>query len=309
MKNILLAISASLLLFASCSDDNEVTNPPAPVTYSGMADFFARNTVAVQHFTIDASVADTVVGNQGTTIVFPGGALRGPGGSIVTGTVDISLQEIYRNKDMLLSNVATMMVDGRPLVSAGMFNLVATQNGSLLEMGPLQYYSARLPNDSDIFIPNMGVFTGSTAGSNLAWVFDSINGNVQYNSMPPFCYIMEYNYMGWINCDAINGFGPNISIDVNTINNPNPDSSSVLVWLNDFPGLWRLRPSASMNTAFESDRIKSMTATLIAVTIHNGKIYAGFHSENPLVHNGVYNITMQEMTDAAFKAALDSLPD
>ena len=87
-----------------------------------------------QHFILTASTGGNITGNQGTIVKFGANAFTKPNGDLVTGSVNITLIELYDRASMLLAKKPTngKMSDGSisTLVSGGEFYVNATQDGS-----------------------------------------------------------------------------------------------------------------------------------------------------------------------------------
>src|SRR6266446_3079122 len=82
-------------LVLSCGKKND-TNPTTNEHLASVADFFAKNVVPTQLFTLNASSGGMIVGAQGTKVTFPANAFKHLNGNPVTGDVSILLREVYK---------------------------------------------------------------------------------------------------------------------------------------------------------------------------------------------------------------------
>ncbi len=89
--------------------------------------------------------------------------------------IDLSVTEYYDKGSFVMANLTTLTHDDKMLVSGGMLNVSATQNGKILEIAAdktvdIEFRDRTLNDD-------MQLFNGSDTGTNIAWVAASIDGN------------------------------------------------------------------------------------------------------------------------------------
>jgi hypothetical protein len=144
---------------------------------------------------------------------------------------------------------------------------------------------------------------------NVNWNPADSNGVfLQYNNISvPYSYYYEDTTTQWSNVDVYYLSPADISITVNTLNNPNPDSTSTSVWFTGFNAFWPLDQNNSNHSQFQSNHVKPVPVSVIAMTIKDSKIYAGILTVASLIANGVYDITMQEMSETELKNAIAAL--
>src|ERR1700679_670982 len=125
-KIVCAAIIAMVTIIFGC--DKKVTPQPAPNpattpttvdNYSSMNDFFAKNGVAMQTYTINAATGGSYTTAQGAVVTIPYIAFMNSTYQLITGNVTINFKDIYRKSDMLLSDKPTNLDTGAPLKSAG----------------------------------------------------------------------------------------------------------------------------------------------------------------------------------------------
>lgn len=203
MKLTLLALSGVIVLATSCKKENptEINSVPTAASANALTNFFDQNeSDKVQSFTIDASQNEVITGSEGTTITFYANSFETQGGSSVNGMIQIELTEVYSKKDMILLRKPTMgnLPTGgqRPLISGGEFNVVAKQNGQVLNLKPGMSYQIQAPAINGVD-PQMGAFYGIESGDTLSWnpADSSIVGG-QGNE-----YTGYFDSLNWINLD------------------------------------------------------------------------------------------------------------
>ena len=292
------------LLFVGCKKKEDVPPPVATVvpTYTSIADFFNKNQVASQTFTLNATTGATITGNQGTKITFPSNSFVTSSNQTVTGNVNIELKEIYKKSDMILSNKPTMSF-GNLLKSGGEYYIKVTQNNQELKLAQGSMYSAQMPTDSLDY--NMQVFTGTvndTTG-NTNWVpADSSTSYVNYQTTP-MSYILACDSLHWINCDYFSNVSPMTTVTISIPNNPSPQNTVVYL-------AFKTKAIAQLYNYNSNYLINNMpenyTATIVAFTVSNDKIYSLFKPIT-IATNMQVNVTLVETTDAEFKTQLIAL--
>jgi hypothetical protein len=308
---ISIAMSAITLALSCKKEQTDVpVTPAAPSgsTYSGTTDFFNQNAVAFQTFTVSGTTGGTFTGSHGTKFTVPPAAFVDLNSQPVTGTVTVKIKEVLNNKDMFYSKIITAAY-GYPLLSAGMFDFEPAINGQKVKFAPQKMLTAELATDTLNF--NMQAFNGIAANNNnVNWVLaDSTGtvGGVQFNQTFPYSYILINDSIGWCNVDVFYSSPPDINITVNTLSNPNPDSTFACVWFTGFKAIWSLAHNGLGQSIFNSGHVKPVPVSLIAITISNGKIFGDIKTVTTLTSNGIYDLNMHEMTDAEFKSAIAAL--
>lgn len=136
MKRLIQSIVVAAGIVIALGSCNKETNSTG-YAYTSLTDFYNKNGAPVQSFNINSTTASTVTGAKGTVFSFPANIFVNAQNQPVTGTVNITLREIYSNADMILSNKATVANNGTvPLISGGEFYISAAQNGSPLHLAP-----------------------------------------------------------------------------------------------------------------------------------------------------------------------------
>lgn len=177
---------------------------------ASLDDYFRLSATAPQQFTINAGQNQTITGSSGTRIQFPAGSLTDAGGNPVSGTVQVFLTEVYDKADMLRNGRPTMAGQDL-LVSGGVINLSAWQNGQRLSLGQPAIVS--MPGQTVSPVGNMEVFYwGAGAnGTDSTWIPQDSTWNPQdtsgvavgQDSIPGsgWFYYFPITELTWINCD------------------------------------------------------------------------------------------------------------
>ena len=153
-------IIGSLLVFPGCDqigggDDDDGPPEEAIVSYSDVNQYFVNQAPAPQTLQVDGDEGSTVTTEGGMILKFPAGAFADAGGNSVSGTVEVEVREAFTLEDMFNSNLTSQGVEGRPLVTGGMFDVDFTQSDS----------EVTLRDSANVTMPrmtNMGEFRDGT---------------------------------------------------------------------------------------------------------------------------------------------------
>lgn len=117
------------------------SNKPKETAAARLADIFpAKN----QRFTIRPDKIETVVGEQGTRITIPAGALVTASGNQAQGAIEVRLQEYYSPADIIAAGLSTLSGD-RLLQTGGMVEVRAFASGEELQLRPGKQISIEVP--------------------------------------------------------------------------------------------------------------------------------------------------------------------
>jgi len=217
----LIVINLIILIFSCTKDDTSELNTQMPtVVPEPMQEFYNNHKQTAQTFQINASSGGAITGTKGMNFTFPTNCFVTANGTAVTGNVDIQLKEFNTKGDFILNKVFTVS-DGRPLQSAGAYELKVLQNGNELKLGTGKTYSAKMvPN---YYTPQMYVYTGETSSSaSVNWVLiqnaSTTVTQLQIDSSS-FRNIFSSSDLNYINCDH-----PYDSTDFTPVNGTLPDS-------------------------------------------------------------------------------------
>lgn len=297
-----------------CHKDNTtpaVTNPasnPSATSegYTSMSNFFAKNGVPMQTFTINGTTGGNFTSPQGTKVSIPANAFLNSLSQVVTGNVTINFKDIYNKSDMLLTNMATTTSTGAPLKSGGEFFIKATSSGSALTLAQTITVTQTLnsvPLDS-FMLAFMGYPTGWVLDNADASVFATVNGYV-YSL---FSFSNPPDSGTWCNSDCPSYFshytlGTLILQETDTASNYNTYVYLVFKTISTTDACHT--PSGN-NFNYINCVPVGMQCTAVAVGIKNGTVYSSFIPIT-ITSNQTITFSMSATTTPAFKAALTAL--
>ena len=97
-----------------------------------------------QTFYLDGVKGKQIAGKNGTVCLFPDSAFIRPDGTFATGDIKIELLECYDLKNILAAQLSTTSKNDL-IETAGMINVVATENGKALRIAPGKNYTLQFP--------------------------------------------------------------------------------------------------------------------------------------------------------------------
>lgn len=174
--------------------------------YRILTDFFERNGVKKQQFTIDPVRRTTLVGEKGTRLTIFPNAIVNQQGVPVQQPVDVFLKEIFSKPEMVLSNKGTTSQD-RLLESGGQLGLFASLNGEpLLLKTPIR---VEMPVQPTLCNPlAMRLSQGSYSGTRAFGAKNAFDWKPVSPKPLKVCKIRGQKYFkfdlrafSWINCN------------------------------------------------------------------------------------------------------------
>ncbi len=124
-----------------------------------------------QIFIVSAKENIEIKGEEGTIIRIPKYALVNSKERTITGEVEISLEEYYKNSDIIKANLHTLS-DGKILETGGMINLVIHHKNEELKLKQGQEIEIEFAtNDMD----RMQTFIGETKNGKFNWKVENIS--------------------------------------------------------------------------------------------------------------------------------------
>jgi len=189
----------SVVLYACEKNTVEIEDHPEDSgPYQSLADFYSQKSVQEQVFTIDPQQQSVITGIKGTQIIIPGNSLYNDAGQQPTGSVTVTLKEIYSIKDMVLSHVPSTS-NGNLLTWDGIFYIDFSSNNF--------HYKAlftMITMPATIAVPGMHVFHGADdADVGINWTLaDTISNYViaDTTGISPFYSLTVDSLAGWIDC-------------------------------------------------------------------------------------------------------------
>lgn len=205
-KNIFLGGIILFLGFTlfSCNNDSNTVNG----NLNGLKEFVAP---VKQSFTVNSATGGTITSAQGIIITIPANNFQTFTGGAVSGSVSITVEEIFDASIMALNNMSTE-ANGNLLSSQGVFKITASQSGSELDI--INPISIMMPNRFNQSTTNIWEFlsdASTTDPSDSTWiptndsiiVIDTIgwSGDTLVDSY----FYFTISELNWINCDVLIG--------------------------------------------------------------------------------------------------------
>ena len=295
--------------FFACEKDTVQTSKEP---YASLDEFFIKNGSSVQQFTMNAENGGTISGSKGASIEFPPNSFQHLNGMPATGNVTISLEEIYKKSDMMLSRISTSS-NGDLLKSGGMFSLTVSQNGENLYMADGKSYVATIPASNPDFNMLPYIIAPSDSLNNTNWVMadtSTINDTVAWGIVNVYAkiyfeassYIWSSNWLGWSNCDHIYPGVNNAPITFSSTDSLNASLQTFLVFEdNSAIILYQVNNQLKYENAPEGYK-----GVMVALSLKDSGLYAAFVPFT--VSDGLQaNFTLQPTTTEDFMADLDAL--
>jgi len=323
LKTTTGSLFVALTLIIGCHKDS--TTQPSPTTttqttntdnYSSMANFFAKNGVVAQTYTITNSAGGSFTTPQGTVVTIPANTFVNNLNQQIAGTVTITFKDIYKKSDMLLSNITTNMTTGAPLKSGGEFFIKATSAGTAVNMAntiTVKQPLNSLPVDS-LMQPYIKTDSTSTPVNidTLGWALAHYNATVS-STVNGYIYslytIGNPNASGaWCNSDDPYYFSSYTQGSLILQETDNASDYNTYVYL-IFKGITTVDACHTYNgnTFSYSNCVPiGLQCTVVAVGVKNGTVYSSF-TPITIGANQTVNFSMSATTTAQFKAALTAL--
>lgn len=322
-----------LLSFAGCKKETK-SNTDAATFQSGLQEIINNNQPLKTTTVVTASYGTAIIGAN-TRFIFRPNAFIDATGNIVTGNVDVQIQEFYKKSQMVLANKTTMASDGL-LESRGEVYVNATKDGQPLR---LRAGYAKIQFMATDYNKPMNLFTGavSAATGDVLWTVNSLlppsNSLVGctnhpwsgYSYFPPvyvdsltnpsICdtlHIFPLDSFGWVNCDYfmrdIYAGVPTTDVTINVpsgFDNTNTNLYVVFTTINTVMSVDNYSSGAfSLISGFQVPI--GMQATIVALNYHSGSWYSSI-TPVTFVNNHVVNLTFATTTIAAYTAQVNAL--
>ncbi|PKP26853.1 MAG: hypothetical protein CVU03_01425 [Bacteroidetes bacterium HGW-Bacteroidetes-2] len=242
MKNLnqtITILAATLLLFASCSKNDDFNNPlegisvtpPTAAAFKALQENAFNN--LKQTATFDAATGIVFTSERGVKLTIVGGCLTLNENS-VTGLVHLEYVEIFEKGNMLTTNATTVALDEnnekQTLTSGGEFHIKAYQNGNELSLGCGGMFLSVPTSITGGAKPEMGPFSGVIdENDNLIWLPQTSEfWIVNQDNMEVYNAFVE-NF-GWFNCDKFISYpDPKTNIQISLPEGFNLNNAKILI--------------------------------------------------------------------------------
>lgn len=314
MKNLLLTSTITLsLLAASCKKEEPQPLDLPTSNLSGL--FFQKLNDAKQNFTINASVYNEIVGDNGVKIMIPANAFEDANGNIVTGNVTVELIEVLDQTSMIMMNKPTTS-GGNLLVSGGELKLTVTQSGNKLYLSDGSALDVMVPAANPD--PNMLLFDGTeNSEGDVDWILSTddstgfadstviVTDSTFFGSDDYYWFSWTDSTMGWINCDYFyNDSNPLTTVTLDL------DAQYTVSSAACFLHFSTINSVASFywdGTNFYANGLpETMTATVVCISEIDGDYFSAFVPIT-ISTNLIVQPTMTATTLADIETAIDNL--
>lgn len=315
-KTILYGVMVSMLTLYSCKKDKKGNPEPEPETpvvpvnndnYSSLADFYSKNKVAKQTYTINATNGGSFITPQATTVsISPNSFFP------LTGNLTVEFKDIYKKSDMLLSNMPTQMINGAPLKSAGEFFIKVLNNNVAVAASPTMGINVKQPFIQAADTGMKAFIAGPDSSGNMGWYNDP-NYTVLANATNYVFSLYSFNSPidsgTWCNSDNPSFFGsvPQTTLTAHANQTGfNPDVFLVFKNVNAMIHVYQDYPYSLNNFSYKY--IPAGTeCTVVAIGVKDGKLHSSFTSVIMTNSPQTINFNLTETTTANFKTALQAL--
>ncbi|HSY75406.1 MAG TPA: hypothetical protein VK890_01040, partial [Bacteroidia bacterium] len=285
--------------------------------YSSLQDFYARNGVQLQTYTINGTTGGSFTTAKGANVNISANCFIDIYGKPVTGNVTIQIKEIYTKSDMLLSDKPPMYYQV-PLKSGGEFYIKAMSNGSVVYLNGKSPINVSQPLNGWPLDNMMQAFKLSpdTGGSFFGgWqpaprpdtVTTSLSGYVF--SLYNFCYPADSG--AWCNSDNSSYFSAytqtvfTIQTTDDSLNNNYVGNVDVFLLFNGINSMVHVYGGAT-NTFPYNYAPLGLQCTVVAIeTRANGQLRSAF-VPTTITANGTVNFNCTNTTTANFKTQLST---
>jgi len=313
--NIVLILLLMVTVY-SCKKNKTDDNPTKTDNYSSVANFLAVNASPMQSYIIDAATGGSFTTPHGTIVSIPANAFETQIGSPVTGNVTIKFKDIYKKSEMLLNDISTNELFGRPIKSAGMFNIKAMQGTEALLLSASKKITItqplnNLPLDTDMqafrFKQSAGLKGWFPAMADSAYgVFDTLKDTVTGYIYSFYNFDVPNESGTWCNSDNSTFFSayPNTILTLHPLDNRNDYSTEMFLIFSTV--------NSMVHVFYNGSDFKysyaplGLQCTAVAVGVKNGLLYSSF-TPVTIGSNLTVNFSLSLTTTADFMAQLDAL--
>ena len=128
-----------------------------------IATFYNNIQKPIQEFTINADKGGLITGNEGTVFTIPASAFTDQDGKIISGDVEVMVEEFYKYADMVAANLTTVS-DNKQLLTGGMIRITAKVDGRNLNLRNSKEIKLAMPTST--YDPEMRLFTSESEPAN-----------------------------------------------------------------------------------------------------------------------------------------------
>ena len=327
MKTALkISLVVAVISIISCKKEESAPSVQNPTTntdtYSSLSDFYSKNGVPKQTFTINASVGGSFITPQSTTVNIPANAFVNAANVPVTGTVAIEFKDIYTKSDMLLSDMGTQQPFSGPLESAGEFFIKAIANNIAVQIDTAKKIVINQPVMAGaVANPSMAAFVEVPDSANHPewWPAPVIQAAVAVSTVALaanqyvfslYSFSMPTSSGSWCNSDNSSFFAgypkTNLTIHANFATAPYGFNLDVFLIFKNINSMVHVYNNYGTDDFPYYYAPLGLQCTVVTVGTKDGKLYSSF-APITISASQTVNFNVTETTTEAFKTALKAL--
>lgn len=311
MKKLILSIvlTTSLAIYSCKKESSPESEPVKPVNtdnYLSAADFYLKNGVPLQTFTINGSTGGSFISTQGTTVNIPANAFAN-GGEIMT----VEFKDIYKKSDMLFSNMPTQTIYNLPLKSAGEFFLKVSNSSNIpVALAPakaitvLQPFIDPMDKDMNGFVMLKDTFLGGNGGWSSNPSYTLIANAASYVfSFYSFGYPLSNGT--WCNSDNSSYFGSFTQTTLTIQPNQSGQYTDIFLVFKNISSMVHVYKWGGSDFVYTFAPV-GLECTIVALDVRDGKLFSAF-TPITISPNLKIKFDLKETTTEIFKAAVKAL--
>lgn len=328
MKNLILPIFLSLSIgFSSCKKEKITKNPQTDKhitanpstnsdnTFLNPQQYFNTWAWQADQFQFQANVGGTFTTHKGSILSIPADAFSYPDYTLASGSIDITVREVYSTKEMINTGIYPVSGGSQVLNSGGQFFIEATQNGNPLIVTNGQLINFEIPAQAED--PGMELFLAGAEEDTANWM--PVDSAAVGTNWPPSgftfnsadgTYSIDLDSLGWGNIDVflnVNYFDCTFNLTgLNNLDNSNTNAFAVFknqnsVWPTGVSG-WG---SITANVINET-HLADVPMNIIVISVQNGQLYYGLLDVTP-AQNTTYDINLIPTNSEALDNIISNL--
>lgn len=308
----IVLIALNVMILSGCKKNNDVINNETyTASFRALLDSLQP---PYQTFTVSAGAESSITGSNGTLITFHPTSFKNPDGTVISsGTVNISLREVYHPGEMIANRTNTLTANNTWLMSRGQVQINATQNGQTLIAGT---YSIGFKQNQESNQP-MGLFYNAESSDPSAYAPVKWANNMSDSVAKVSPHSNELYYMfdsvsnfNWINCDYWTmDQNPRTDIKVilpNTFNASNCLVAVVVPSLN-VAAYFTYFHNDDNSFTLSNEMPVGLSVKIVVIAAENNTNYMAVSDLTSLSDGATFNITPQSATLSQINNMLSGL--
>jgi hypothetical protein len=306
MKRSLLLIVPfiAIALLFSCKKEEGSHNTVTPGGYESLDDIFARTTHTATTQSVIVSTGGEVISKGGTHVFFPPNAFQSYNGTVITGSVDVKVNDWVRKGDMVFGKVLPVS-NNQALTTSGQAYVEVTQKGVPVRLRKGYRMILKFPTFT-ITSTGDSVYLGKTVAGSVNTVnwyrndtigVSNIVGDTTYLTSDSLRYIASSHYL-------------NPSTNANfTIRLDAPIALEQTVAVALINGVRSVYPvSSAISNSIYAQHIPAMPLHVAVMGVTKGVFYGGIVPINNPMTDSTWTVTIKQVDPQAFRLQMNALP-